>query len=235
MVEQIINEVLTHSDEERIILYQKFFKCNKGGYGEGDSFAGIRNPILRTLSKKHKSISLIDATQLLTHKIHEIRLLAIFILELKIKNKKTTDEEKDKIAEIYLKHLDYVNNWDLVDASAHYILGAWVFGKDNKVLIELAKRDSLWNNRVAIIATFHHIRQHSFDVTLEIAEILLHHPHDLIHKAVGWMLREIGNRNVEIELAFLKKHYSTMPRTMLRYAIEKFDQPLRNQIMKGTF
>jgi len=235
MVEQIIKEVLSQSEKEQINLYQNFFKCFKGGYGEGDSFAGIRNPVLRTLSKKYKVISLNETTQLLVHKIHEIRLLALLILELKIKSTKTPEEEKDNIAQIFLNHLNYVNNWDLVDASAYNILGAWVYGKNHAILIDLAKRDSLWNNRVAIIATLYHIRKHSFNETLEIAEILLHHPHDLIHKAVGWMLREIGKRNMEVELAFLKKHYNTMPRTMLRYAIEKFDEPLRQQIMKGTY
>ena len=235
MTQEIIQEALSYSENERIDLYRKFFQCFKGGYGEDDTFAGIRNPHLRSLSKKYKTISIQETTELLTNKIHEIRLLALFIFELKFKSKKTSQIEKDKIAHAYLENLEYVNNWDLVDSSAHHILGTWLFDKEHDLLIELANKNNLWNNRIAIIATFYHIRKNHYDETLQIAEILLNHKHDIIHKAVGWMLREIGNRDLNVELQFLKKHYNQMPRTMLRYAIEKFEEPLKQQILKGTY
>lgn len=211
MVDKIVHEALEFSEPERIKLHEKYLKCIPGGYGEGDTCAGIRNPHLRALSKKHKSITLAEATQLLTHKIHEIRLLALFILDLKFKSKKNTEAEKKEIVAIYLDNLHYVNNWDLVDSSAHHILGAWVFNKDYDILVTLATHENLWNNRVAIIATFFHIREKSYAVPIEIAEILLHHPHDIIHKAVGWMLREIGNRNLELELIFLETLQNNAP------------------------
>ncbi len=235
MVSQIINETLSYSEKDRINLYTTFFKCFPGGYGEGDSFAGIRNPVLRSLSKKYKAISLEETTQLLIHKIHEIRLLALFIFEIKVKNKKTSLNDKNEIASIYLSHLDFINNWDLVDSSAQQLLGSWTFHKSPQPLISLAQSNHLWRNRIAMIATFYYIRQNSFDVPFEIALLLLHHPHDLIHKAVGWMLREIGKRDSALELEFLKQHYKSMPRTMLRYAIEKFDEPLRQEILKGNY
>ncbi|MFA6401649.1 MAG: DNA alkylation repair protein [Salinivirgaceae bacterium] len=233
---QIIrNELLSYSQAELIEKDLKFFQCYPGGYGEGDSFAGVKNPTVRMLSKKHKNVSIEVAFDLLTDPIHEIRLLALFILDLKYNNKKTQPTEKELIAKNYLTHLKFINNWDLVDSSAHFILGPWAFNTNSDVLFNLSKSPILWENRVAIIATFYHIRQKSFDVPLQIALTLLHHPHDLIHKAVGWMLREIGNRNLETELIFLRKHYKTMPRTMLRYAIEKFNEPLRLQLLKGTW
>jgi len=235
MVNKVKEEALSYSESDRINLYKKFFKCFPGGYGEGDTFAGIRNPPLRSLAKKYKELSLQDVFVLLGDKVHEIRLLSLFILELKFKNKKTSNNEKDTIAQGYLEHLQFINNWDLVDASAHHILGAWCFEKEESIIINLAQRDNLWENRVAMIATFYYIRQNSFALALNIAKILLHHPHDLIHKAVGWMLREIGKRDLEVELTFLKQHYKNMPRTMLRYAIEKFDESVRQEIMKGTF
>lgn len=235
MVQQIINEVLSHSEPDRIHLFKKYFQCFPGGYGAGDEFAGIRSPLLRSLAKKYKHLSLNEVEQLLTHNIHEIRLLALHIFELKFKSRRTTEHEKQEIVLLYLTHLDYINNWDLVDSSAHFLLGEYTLNTNKKILIDLAHSNHLWRNRVAIITTLHHIRKNNYFTTFEIAEILLHHPHDLIHKAVGWMLREVGNKNLHSELDFLKMHYKTMPRTMLRYAIEKFDEPLRLQILKGTF
>ncbi len=235
MILFIRNEVLSYSKADSIDKDLKFFQCFPGGYGEGDTFAGVTNPVIRMLAKKHNNVSINEAFTLLTDPIHEIRLLALFILVLKYNSKKTQSAEKELIVKNYLSHLKYINNWDLVDSSAHFILGPWAFNNHSSVLHKLSKSPILWENRVAMIATFYHIRQQSFDVPLQIAYNLLTHPHDLIHKAVGWMLREIGNRNRETELTFLKKHYKTMPRTMLRYAIEKFEEPLRQQLLKGTW
>jgi 3-methyladenine DNA glycosylase AlkD len=235
MVQQIISEVLTYSEPDRIHLYKKYFQCFPGGYGAGNEFAGIRSPILRSLAKKYKYLSTSEAKQLITNNIHEIRLLALHIFELKFKSKKTSENEKQEIISLYLTHLEYINNWDLVDSSAHFLLGEYTLNTNKSILVDLAHSNHLWSNRIAIITTLHHIRKNSFSTTFEIAEILLHHPHDLIHKAVGWMLREVGNKNMQAELDFLKKHYNNMPRTMLRYAIEKFDEPLRLQFLKGTY
>ncbi|MBI9065969.1 MAG: DNA alkylation repair protein [Salinivirgaceae bacterium] len=233
IIKEIKLEALASSETDRIVLYKKFFKCIPGGYGEGDVFAGIRNPILRNLAKKYKTIAIDDVFTLLKDEIHEIRLLALFILELKVKNKKITTIDFDSIAKGYIDNLDYVNNWDLVDASAHHILGFWEFENNSGILLKLSKESGLWKNRVAMIGTFYHIRKNEFELTLKIAEILINHKHDIIHKAVGWMLREIGNRNREVELEFLNHYYKTMPRTMLRYAIEKFEEPLRLSYLKG--
>ncbi len=234
MLNSIKQEALTYSEPERIALYQKYFQCKKDGYGEGDQFAGIRNPPLRMLSKKHRNISLEEVTALLCDPIHEIRLLALFILVLQYNNKKTTHDKKREIVDLYLSHINYINNWDLVDSSAHYIVGNWVFhNNENQLLVDLAHKNHLWSNRIAIIATFYHIRQNEFEIPMAIAEILLSHRHDIIHKGVGWMLREIGNRSRGTELRFLELHYNEIPRTALRYAIEKFEEPRRTQILKG--
>jgi 3-methyladenine DNA glycosylase AlkD len=148
--------------------------------------------------------------------------------------KSKDSNEKDAVAGIYMSHLEYVNNWDLVDASAHHILGAWLLDKPHDYLFKLADSNHLWKQRVAVIATHWFIRNRQFCTTLKLSEKLLHHKHDLIHKAVGWMLREIGNLDYQAEYDFLLRHYKTMPRTMLRYAIEKFDEPVRQRFLKGT-
>ncbi|MDA3890208.1 MAG: DNA alkylation repair protein [Salinivirgaceae bacterium] len=235
MVDQIIAKALSSSEPDRINLFKQYFKCIPGGYGEGDTFAGIKNPFLKNIAKANITISSAELTTLLKHKVHEIRLLALYIFQFKFNNKKTSINEKAKLVDIYLKHTKYINNWDLVDVSAYHVLGQYFFEKESDVLLKLANSSYLWDNRIAIIATFYHIRKNSFNLTLQIAEVLLTHQHDIIHKAVGWMLREIGNRNQQVELDFLKIHYKNMPRTMLRYAIEKFDKTLRQEILKGTF
>lgn len=163
---------------------------------------------------------------------HEHRLTALIILVHKFE-KVRTEEEKKQIVDLYFANLDYVNNWDLVDTSADKILGAYLADKDRSLLYQLARTDHLWKQRIAIMATFYFIRNNDFTDTLEIARILLNHEHDLIHKAVGWMLREVGKRGFETEFEFLQKYYREMPRTMLRYAIEKFDEDLRQQFLQG--
>jgi len=203
-----------------------FFKTGKGEYGEGDVFLGLNNPTIRKITKDFIGLSLKDLSQTIKSKFHEERLVSLLILVDKFK--KANLVEQKQIYNFYLKHTKYINNWDLVDLSAHKIVGIYLEDKDKKILYKLAKSKSLWEKRISIISTAHYIGQRNPKYTLEIAEILVNDKHDLIHKAVGWMLREIGKKcGEEVEEKFLKKHYKTMPRTMLRYAIEKFDDKKR--------
>ena len=234
MIDLLRNEVYVLAEPEQAAVYKRFFKCGKGEYGEGDIFIGIRIPQLRALAKKYKDIPMDEAFGLLTDPVHELRLLALFILELIYSERKTSAKQRDSISEKYLHHLRYINNWDLVDTSAPKLLGPYVFQRNEPVLFDLAGSSDLWENRVAMLSTFYHIRQNEFRVPMEIATILLPHKHDLIHKAVGWMLREIGKRSLETEQQFLRSHYYQIPRTALRYAIEKFDQPLRIGYLNAT-
>ncbi len=208
-----------------------FFKAFPGGYGAGDKFLGIKVPVLRAKAKEYKNLTLPEVGKLLRSEWHETRLLALFILVGQFKRKQP--DLKEKIYRLYLDHLSYVNNWDLVDSSAHHIVGVWLMDKDRKILYQLAKSDNIWERRIGIMSTFHFIRQRQFDDALAISEIMLRDTEDLIHKAVGWMLREIGNRDGATERNFLKLHYQTMPRTMLRYAIEKFPEAERQKYLKG--
>lgn len=211
-----------------------FFKTGKGGYGEGDRFWGLTVPMQRKLSTAwYKRLELADLELLLRHDVHEVRLTTLMMMVLQYKKSKS-DAERTAIKDAYLVGLDYVNNWDLVDSSAHLILGEWLVERDRDILFELARKDHLWSQRVSIIATIAFIKRNDFATTLQLAVVLLHHRHDLIHKAVGWMLREVGNRAYQTEYEFLKQHYSTMPRTMLRYAIEKFPESIRQDFLKGN-
>lgn len=210
----------------------KFFKTGKGEYAEGDIFIGVTVPLTRTIVKKYKYLPLKEVEELLHSPIHECRLAALLILVEQYKN--ADESVKKKIVDLYLKNTAFINNWDLVDSSAAQILGAWLDGKDTSILNELARSKSLWEQRTAIIATYYFIRKKEFRHTLRIAEMLINHSHDLIHKAVGWMLREVGNRDLAAEEKFLKKHYKTMPRTMLRYAIEKFEETKRKKYLAGS-
>ncbi|MBZ4649559.1 DNA alkylation repair protein [Thermosipho sp. (in: thermotogales)] len=229
MLEEIIKELENNSNEKKAKASYKFLKAFPGGYGEGDEFLGLTVPIQRKIAKKYKNLPLEDVEKLLQSKYHEHRLTALFILILNYKNK------KEEVINIYLRNLDRVNNWDLVDSSAPYLLGPYLENKDKSILYELAKSDNLWKQRVAIITTFYFIKKKDFKDALKISELLLNHKHDLIHKAVGWMLREIGKRDKKVEEEFLKKYYKKMPRTMLRYAIEKFPEEERQKILKGIW
>ena len=211
--------------------HQSFFKTGKGEYGEGDVFIGVTVPNTRKIAKKYKYLSLKDVERLLHSKIHEERQAALFILVEKFS--KADEKEKRKIFDMYLKNTKYINNWDLVDLSAPKIIGAYLLNKDKKILNKLAKSKDLWEKRISILSTYTFITNNQFDTTFETAEILLDDKHDLIHKAVGWMLREVGKRDQKIEERFLKKHYKTMPRTALRYAIERFPENLRQKYLKG--
>ena len=189
-------------------------------------------PALRTLARRHRALVLDDVRALLTSPWHEDRLTAMLILVEQFQWGDAAAQQA--IFDIYLEHTAYVNNWDLVDNSAPHIVGGFLADKDTALLDRLAASSSLWERRIAILATFYFIQQDRFAEALHLAEMLLDDPEDLIHKAVGWMLREVGKRNRDLEEAFLRKHYHRMPRTMLRYAIERFPEPLRQQYLKGT-
>ena len=208
-----------------------FFKTGQGEYGEGDRFLGIRVPVTRKYAKKFRDAPMTVVKKLLKSKFHEERLLAVILLVGRFKS--GNDSERRKIYELYLKNSKYINNWDIVDSSAHFIVGPYLQERSHAKLFELAGSDNLWERRIAIMSTFHFIRLGEFDTALKLSERLLNDNEDLIHKAVGWMLREIGNRDRATEEKFLKAHYRTMPRTMLRYAIEKFPEKRRQQYLKG--
>ena len=231
MYEQIIKELKKLSDKDVATNSQRFFKTGSGEYGEGSVFRGIRVPALRKLVKQYRDINFQDTSKLLKSKFHEDRLLSLFIFVDKYK--KADDILRQKIHTHYLKNTKYINNWDLVDTSAVHIIGDFLKDKSKAPLHKLAKSKVLWERRIAIMATFNFIRAGEFDETLKLAKILLKDEEDLIHKAVGWMLREIGNRKLKVEEEFLKKYYQSMPRTMLRYAIEKFPEPKRKKYLQG--
>lgn len=226
-------ELDRHVNFERAANGPRYFKAGPGDYAEGDQFLGVANPDLRKLSKQFwAEVRADELAQLLLDSIHEVRLLAVFMLVEKF-NKTKPVAAKEQWVNLYLKCVEGINNWDLVDSSAHLILGRWLEDKPRDLLYEFALTDHLWKQRIAMIATAWYIRKGDFADALKIAEILMHHTHDLIHKAVGWMLREIGNRDFKTEEAFLKQHYKTMPRTALRYAIEKFPEDLRKAYLHG--
>ena len=227
--ENITEDLQKLQDPERASILSNFFKTGKGEYGEGDIFLGIKVPELRKIAKKHSGVPLDDIGLLMKNNIHEYRLISLFILVLKY-NKEDSNGKKE-IVDFYLSNIKYVNNWDLVDSSAPNILGNFLMDKDKSILHRLARSDNLWERRTAMLSTFTFIKNNRFDDAIKISEILLFDKHDLIHKAVGWMLREIGKRDLKTEEEFLQKHFKEMPRTMLRYAIEKFDKDKRKFYM----
>lgn len=229
---EIHNRLAALANPEHATILQRFFKTGPGQYGEGDIFIGIRVPVLRKLVREFRDIPLQETERLLESPIHEERLLALFLLVKAYS--KATDEKRKHIYRHYLGSTRYINNWDLVDLSAEHIVGAYLLDKDRTPLYHLAASKSLWERRISILSTFHYIKKGAFDDTLELSKRLLTDRHDLIHKAVGWMLREVGKRDRNTEEAFLIEHYRQMPRTMLRYAIEKFPEPRRQGYLKGT-
>ncbi|CAB5087658.1 probable DNA alkylation repair enzyme [Olavius algarvensis associated proteobacterium Delta 3] len=231
-VSAIQHRLKTLADPERASISQRFFKTGPGEYGEGDIFRGIRVPVLRKLSREYRELSLESADELLCSPIHEEHLLSLFILVLQFQ--KADPSTRRRIYNLYLNRLDRINNWDLVDSSAEHIVGAYLWDKSRKPLYRLAGSAVLWERRVSIMSTFHYIKRHQFDDTLTIAGMLLEDDEDLIHKAVGWMLREIGKRDSPTEERFLIERYPGMPRTMLRYAIERFPEDKRQGYLKGT-
>jgi len=226
MYTNIIKDFDRLKNAEKAVVYTRFFKTGKGEYGEGDVFLGLTVPQQRSIAKKYYELSLTDLQKLLNSKIHEHRLVSLFILVEKYK--KANDKDKKKIVGFYLKNTKKINNWDLVDLSADKILGDFISNKDKSIIYKLAKSDNLWEKRISVLSTFAFIRKGMFTDALRIYEIHLGDKHDLIHKAVGWMLRELGKRDLRKEIAFLDKNSKTMPRTMLRYAIERFDPAKRS-------
>jgi 3-methyladenine DNA glycosylase AlkD len=226
------------ADPDRARAMQRFFKTGLGEYGEGDVFIGISVPMQRQVAKKfQQAVNLQDISELLDDEEHEHRLTALFLLvavfELRLRKK---DPDAKACIDLYLRKLNRVNNWDLVDSSAHVLLGRWLLGKDHQLLIDLAKDENLWFNRVAMVSTWYFIRKGRIDPVFEIALLLLHHAHDLIHKAVGWMLREAWKKQKIPVETFLREHAEKMPRTMLRYAIEKMEDQQKQVFMQmGQF
>lgn len=219
------------SDPDVAAHSQRFFKTGPGQYGEGDVFRGIRVPVLRRIAKAGRALPLDEALGLLRSEFHEDRFVALCILVATYQRGK--GDARDAIFRAYLDHTRWINSWDLVDASAHKIAGPHLAHGERAVLDRLADSSVLWERRIAIIATLHFIRMGEFGDTLRIAEALLDDPHDLIHKAVGWMLREVGKRDFEVQDAFMRMHYRSMPRTMLRYAIERYPEALRKAYLAG--
>lgn len=228
---EIRKEIKKQANPKQAVILQRFFKTGEGEYGEGDIFYGIKVPVQRTIAKHFKDLAFQDLKKLISSKVHEERLIAAFIL---VDQYKRGDEKKKKtVFDFYIKNRKGINNWDLVDLSAPKIIGEYLLDKEKDLLYKFANSKDLWEKRIAILSTFTFIREHFFEDTFKISEILLNDKHDLIHKGVGWMLREIGNRDMEAEEEFLKKHYKTMPRTMLRYAIEKFPEKKRKEYLQG--
>lgn len=221
-----------YATPERAKVSQRFFKTGPGQYGEGDVFLGLTAPDARKVAKTYKDLSFEDILDLLHSKFHEERLVALLILVNRFN--KGDEEARRYIFELYLSNTAYINNWDLVDLSAGYIVGGFLEDKNKDILYTLACSASLWERRIAMLATFEYIKKGESEVALKVAKILLNDTHDLIHKAVGWMLREVGKRCSQVvEEEFLRDCYKQMPRTMLRYAIERFPEELRKKYLEG--
>lgn len=232
VIKNLKQDLRKAADSDKKKILQNFFKTGTGQYAEEDIFLGVTVPKTREIAKKYKDMSILQVTSILNSKIHEERLAAILIL---VYNYETGSEEvQKKIVSTYLANSKKINNWDLVDLSAHKILGNYMLHGKNKrdILYSFAKSKNLWERRISIITTMAFIKNNDFEDSLRISKILLHDKHDLIHKAVGWMLREIGKKDITVEERFLKKHHAKMPRTMLRYAIERFPEKKRLEYLR---
>lgn len=229
----ISKELHNMATPEKALQAGRFFKTGKGEYSEGDKFLGLTVPEQRIIAKKFKDADVKILEQLLKSQYHEERLTALLILTIQFE--KAGEAEQKNLYDFYFKNLQYVNNWDLIDGSAPKIVGQYLLNKptERKILYELAVSKSLWEKRIAILSTYTFIKNRQFEDCLKISEILLKDNHDLIHKAVGWMLRELGKMDQKTEEVFLKKHLHNMPRTMLRYAIERFDEPKRLEYLRA--
>ncbi len=234
MIDSICADLRAAADPVKAAFFPRFFKAGPGEYAEGDIFIGVTVPKMRIIAKQYGDLPVADLIELLHSPIHEYRLTALLIL---VDQYKRGDKEtQQKIVNLYLNNTAYINNWDLVDASCYKIIGPWIeYIGDRKLLDQLAESRDLWRQRIAMVSTFHFIRKGDLKPTFRIAEMLLDHKHDLIHKAVGWMLREAGKRDEAALIRFLKKHYTQMPRTALRYAIERLDEARRKDYLKGRF
>ena len=231
--EYIIELLRQETSEEYAKRMQGFFKTGKGQYGEGDIFWGIRVPFQRAIAKKvSRDFSPDQWPVLIEHPVHEVRLTALFILIHWYETAKS-DKEKEKWVQLYIDYRYHINNWDLVDTSAYKILGDWFWDKDRSLLKDWVVSQNLWEVRIAVVSTYRFIKRGDFSSTLWMGQRLLNHSHDLIHKALGWMLREVGKMEEDVLLEFLNNYYTIMPRTMLRYAIEKLNEPLRKAYLLG--
>lgn len=231
----LIETMIKLGDPKRAQGVARFFKSGKGEYGEGDYFLGIKVPAITKVAKKNIDIGLDEVDVLLKNKWHEIRVLAVKILALKFGSKKTSGSEKNQIYRFYLKNTKNINNWDLVDISCHYVVGSFLLNRKaeaKQVLSKLAKSKNLWERRISIISTYAFIRNNDLDLTYDIADMLLEDEHDLMHKAVGWMLREAGKRDENKLKAYLTKKIEFIPRTALRYAIERFPESERKRFLR---
>ena len=228
---KLLQEITARADASQVEGLSRFFKTGPGQYGEGDKFLGIKVPVTREVVKAcWRETGLQDLEECIASEYHEVRLAALLALVELFRHNKSKQKE---YVDFYLAHTDRINNWDLVDLSCYPLLGVWLLDKDRQLLYDLARDGkTIWEQRIGIVSTMTFIRHGQLQDTFDIADILLHHPHDLIHKAVGWLLREAGKRDKEALVAYLEPRYLTMPRTMLRYAIEKFPEAERQQYLK---
>ena len=230
LTKTITNELQALSDAEKREIFPKFFKAGKGEYGEGDRFLGVTIPNIRAIAKQYKNISLNEIRELMQSEWHEVRLCALLIMVEK--SKKKDEALRQQLFDLYLSQTDRINNWDLVDLSCRFIVGEYLLDKSRDILYQLAQSPLLWDNRIAIVSTYAFIRKGQLEDTYALSDLMMHHPHDLMHKAIGWMLREAGKRDSERLYDYVMSHRADMPRTMLRYAIEKFSPTERSILMK---
>ena len=230
LTKTITNELQALSDAEKREIFPKFFKAGKGEYGEGDCFLGVTVPNIRAIAKLHKDISIEEIRDLMQSEWHEVRLCALLIMVEK--SKKKDEALRKELFNLYLSQTKRINNWDLVDLSCRFIIGEYLLDKSRDILYQLAQSPLLWDNRIAIVSTYAFIRKGQLEDTYALSDLMMQHPHDLMHKAIGWMLREAGKRNPEQLYDYVMSHRADMPRTMLRYAIEKFSPKERTILMK---
>ena len=230
LTKTITNKLQALSDAEKREIFPKFFKAGKGEYGEGDRFLGVTVPNIRAIAKLHKDISIEEIRELIQSEWHEVRLCALIIMVEK--SKKKDEALRKELFYLYLSQTKRINNWDLVDLSCRFIIGEYLLDKSRDILYHLAQSPLLWDNRIAIVSTYAFIRKGQLEDTYALSDLMMQHPHDLMHKAIGWMLREAGKRNPERLYDYVMSHRADMPRTMLRYAIEKFSPKERAILMK---
>lgn len=230
LTKTITNELQALSDAEKREIFPKFFKAGKGEYGEGDRFLGVTVPNIRAIAKLHKDISIEEIRDLIQSEWHEVRLCTLIIMVEK--SKKKDEALRKELFDLYLSQTKHINNWDLVDLSCRFIIGEYLLDKSRDILYQLAQSPLLWDNRIAIVSTYAFIRKGQLEDTYALSDLMMQHPHDLMHKAIGWMLREAGKRDSERLYDYVMSHRADMPRTMLRYAIEKFSPKERTILMK---
>jgi 3-methyladenine DNA glycosylase AlkD len=223
----LINDLKKMADSKTAFSLSKYYKTGVGEYAENDKFLGIRVPVLHRLERKYQSLTISELEMALTSEFHEIRMLVLFILVNKYK-KALSDSFKEEVYNLFIRNTEHINNWDLIDFNTYKVIGDFVYEKGlESVLISFAESESMWERRIAIVSTLFYIKKNSFELTLEISKILLNDKQDLIHKAVGWMLREVGKRDLKIMKSFLEENIRSLPRTSLRYAIEKLPKPVQ--------